>query len=151
MCSYAPRVCSEPGGQRPVLSLSLDLINNIPALVQIMAWRRPGDKPLSEPTMVGLPTHMRHSASMSYFLVRCLLSAKPAPLSVINRDFTAIISAAYDFTEFPRQNMVVLKGLRSMAEVPIRLKWLPNSDNLFIIHSIKGKVYNIFLVFYQSS
>ena len=33
-------------------------INNIPALVQIMAWRRPGDKPLSEPTMVKLPTHI---------------------------------------------------------------------------------------------
>ena len=32
-------------------------INNIPALVQIMAWRRPGDKPLSEPMMVSLPTH----------------------------------------------------------------------------------------------
>ena len=32
-------------------------INNIPALVQIMAWRRPGDKPLSEPIMVRLPTH----------------------------------------------------------------------------------------------
>ena len=30
------------------------LINNIPALVQIMAWRRPGDKPLSEPMMVNL-------------------------------------------------------------------------------------------------
>ena len=27
-------------------------INNIPALVQIMAWRRPGDKPLSEPMMI---------------------------------------------------------------------------------------------------
>ena len=27
-------------------------INNIPSLVQIMAWRRPGDKPLSEPMMV---------------------------------------------------------------------------------------------------
>ena len=27
-------------------------INNIPTLVQIMAWRRPGDKPLSEPMMV---------------------------------------------------------------------------------------------------
>ena len=26
MCPSAPRVCSEPGGQRPVLSLSLDLI-----------------------------------------------------------------------------------------------------------------------------
>ena len=32
-------------------------INNIPALVQIMAWRRPGDKPLSEPMMVSLSTH----------------------------------------------------------------------------------------------
>ena len=27
-------------------------INNILALVQIMVWRRPGDKPLSEPIMV---------------------------------------------------------------------------------------------------
>ena len=27
-------------------------INNIPALVQIMAWRQPGDKALSEPMMV---------------------------------------------------------------------------------------------------
>ena len=33
-------------------------INNIPALVQIMAWRRPGDKPLSEPMMVSFPTHI---------------------------------------------------------------------------------------------
>ena len=33
-------------------------INNIPALVQIMAWRRPGDKPLSEPMMVILTTHI---------------------------------------------------------------------------------------------
>ena len=33
-------------------------INNIPALVQIMAWRRPGDKPLSEPMMVKSLTHI---------------------------------------------------------------------------------------------
>ena len=33
-------------------------INNIPALVQIMAWRRPGDKPLYEPMMDNLPTHI---------------------------------------------------------------------------------------------
>ena len=35
-----------------------DPINNIPALLQIMAWRRPGDKPLSEPMMVSLTTHI---------------------------------------------------------------------------------------------
>ena len=33
-------------------------INNIPALLQIMAWRQPGDKPLSEPMMVSLLTHI---------------------------------------------------------------------------------------------
>ena len=33
-------------------------INNIPPLVQMMAWRRPGDKPLSEPMVVSLYTHM---------------------------------------------------------------------------------------------
>ena len=33
-------------------------INNIPALVQIMAWRRSGDKPLSEPMMYSLQTHI---------------------------------------------------------------------------------------------
>ena len=33
-------------------------INNIPALVQIMAWHHPGDKPLSEPMMFSLPMHI---------------------------------------------------------------------------------------------
>ena len=33
-------------------------INNILALAKIMAWCRPGDKPLSEPMMVSLPTHI---------------------------------------------------------------------------------------------
>ena len=33
-------------------------INNIPSLVKIMAWRRSGAKPLSEPMMVSLLTHI---------------------------------------------------------------------------------------------
>ena len=43
------------------------LINNIPAFVQIMARRRPGDKPLSETVYDGYITdaYMRHSASKS--------------------------------------------------------------------------------------
>ena len=35
-----------------------DPINNNPALVQIMAWHRPGDKPLSESMMVRFLTHI---------------------------------------------------------------------------------------------
>ena len=33
-------------------------ITNIPTLVQIMVWRRPGDKPLSEPMMVSFLMHI---------------------------------------------------------------------------------------------
>ena len=33
-------------------------INNIPALVQIMAWCQPSDKPLSESMMVSVPTYV---------------------------------------------------------------------------------------------
>ena len=36
-------------------------INNIPALVRIMAWRRPGDKSLSEPMLTRFTdAYMRH-------------------------------------------------------------------------------------------
>ena len=42
-------------------------INNMPALVQIMAWRRPGGKPLSEAMIVYLriSIYICHSASVS--------------------------------------------------------------------------------------
>ena len=40
----------------PLKFVSKGPISNIPALVQIMAWRRPGDKPISEPMMLNLPT-----------------------------------------------------------------------------------------------
>ena len=46
-------------------------INNIPALVQIMAWRRPGDKRLSEPMMVSLLTHICVTRSQWVKIARC--------------------------------------------------------------------------------
>ena len=38
--------------------LSTGTVNNIPSLVQIMAWRRPGDKRLFEPMMIRFATHI---------------------------------------------------------------------------------------------
>ena len=46
-------------------------IDNIPALVHIMAWRQPGDKPLSESMMVRSPTHK--NASLGLNELRCLI------------------------------------------------------------------------------
>ena len=41
-------------------------IDNIPELVQIMAWRRTGDKPLSEPLKTQFnDAYMRRSTSVS--------------------------------------------------------------------------------------
>ena len=42
----------------PLKFISKGPINNIPALVHIMAWRRPGDKPISEPMLVFVLTHI---------------------------------------------------------------------------------------------
>ena len=60
-------------------------INNIQTLVYIMAWRRPCDKPLSEPMMVNLPTHIWvtrpqwvNLGVLSQSLVDDLSSWKPA-------------------------------------------------------------------------
>ena len=40
-------------------------ITNIPALVQIVAWRRPGDKPLSEPMLSRFTdAHMQYQGEM---------------------------------------------------------------------------------------
>ena len=46
-------------------------ISNILALVQIVAWCRPGDKPLCEPMMVRLPAHIciTRPDELSYLLV----------------------------------------------------------------------------------
>ena len=46
--------------------ISIGPINNIPALVQKMAWHRSGNKPLSEPVIALFgDTYMHHSGSMS--------------------------------------------------------------------------------------
>ena len=41
--------------------LPRSLIDNVPALVQVMAWRRTGDKPLPKPMLAQFPdAYMRH-------------------------------------------------------------------------------------------
>ena len=59
----------------PLKFIPKSSINNIPALVQIKAWRRPGDKPLSETMVASLLTHIcvtrpqsAHNHSMPYSL-----------------------------------------------------------------------------------
>ena len=57
-------------------------INNIPALVQIMAWRRSGDKPLSKPMMVRLPTQI--FVTRPQWVKKATFSFEKFILSIIN-------------------------------------------------------------------
>ena len=71
-------------------------INNIPALVQIMAWRRPGDKPLSEPMMVSLLTHICVTrphwvkTGMEYVVSYHISGGLSVYVSMVNRTLTRI-------------------------------------------------------------
>ena len=53
-------------------------INNIPSLVQMMAWSRPSDKPLSEPMMVSSLEHICVTRSQwVYWTIAVLLFVGP--------------------------------------------------------------------------
>ena len=52
-------------------------VNNIPALVQAMAWHQPGNKPLSEPMMVSLLMHTDCSLNVFKGLLDKFLASVP--------------------------------------------------------------------------
>ena len=62
---HCARCCLAASNENVWISLKISLkfvskvrIDNIPSLVQIMAWRQPGDKPSSESRMICLLTHI---------------------------------------------------------------------------------------------
>ena len=58
-------------------------IKNIPSLVQIMAWCSPGDKPLSEPMMVRLLTHIWISLKISMFFPKFRINSIPSLVQIM--------------------------------------------------------------------
>ena len=58
-------------------------INNIPALVQIMAWRRSSEKPLSEPMMVSLLTHIYASLGLNEFMSAITSIMQPIAVQLV--------------------------------------------------------------------
>ena len=93
-------------------------INNTPALVQIMAWRRQGDKQLSEPMMVSLLTHTcvnrpQWVKAMYRTLILCLLGCSVNSVyvphinthnssSVLTNNFKCHTMASRYFRNWPR-------------------------------------------------
>ena len=83
-------------------------INNIPAFVKIMAWRRPGDKPWSGPMIVRLMTHLPGANGLIYQTHHNL----PSYLS--ENPVSVVLLSVWNLT------MVKFEGASSKIEV-----WLP--------------------------
>ena len=74
-------------------------INNIPALVQIMAWRRPDDSPISEPMMIRL---------LPRICVTQLQWVKSNPFQhALRNGFSIIIDS--DFSQYPNVKIAFIK------------------------------------------
>ena len=57
-------------------------ITNIPSLVQIMAWCRPGDTPLSEPMTDSWPTHIIYASLGLNEFIQCWIVLSYAPMKL---------------------------------------------------------------------
>ena len=105
-------------------------INNIPALVQIMAWCQPGDKPLSEPMMISFwciyaslslnvmlslfHGMLKYITLFAFFIIsqnwHCTVSLNPFPQKTMNcLSCTANMTAVDDLaTEGARASAAIL-------------------------------------------
>ena len=92
-------------------------INNIPALVQIMAWRRPDGKPLSEPMMVQwahnvtITSLLRHNdvATSSWLNNNVIITSRGlCPLGTSSITLWYIHAIMHRETFPPRCNLVVV-------------------------------------------
>ena len=110
-------------------------INNIPALVQIMAWRRLGDKPLSEPMVVSLLTHI------------CAIRHQRVKIH-----FQAVI-VYYDNANPPKQNTAVCRYNAVQYDHVLNktLQWLRQNINQSLFPqknipylAIKGDLWGVF-------
>ena len=81
-------------------------INYIPALVQIMAWRRPGKKPLSEPMKVSLLMHICITrpqwVKWNFNQISTIFTNKNYLVKVPTTKIPAILSWAFN----PRQHCI---------------------------------------------
>ena len=66
-------------------------VNNIPALVQIVAWCPPGDKPLSEPIMISLLTHICITRPQWVNIAMPLTAAKHNKVHTCSRVLTVLL------------------------------------------------------------
>ena len=108
--------------------------NNIPTMVQIMVWRPPGDKPLSELVMVMLPAHICVTRHQRQWVKRFRNVLKPAEFPWWRHQmetFSALLAICAGNSpvpgEFPTQRPVTRALMFSLICVWIN-DWVNNRE-----------------------
>ena len=84
-------------------------INSIPSLVQIMAWCQPGDKPLSEPVIVSMLTHIYGTQPEWVKQVAYATASFRENMIYLTKLFALVVSIEFS-SLMPRQNAYHLKN-----------------------------------------
>ena len=86
-------------------------INNIPSLDQKMAWRRPGDKPLSEPIMASLLTHIYASLGLNEFKKMSVLNS-PWYCKKLEKTIVLTFDLYWLTALFSREDAVMMRPIK---------------------------------------
>ena len=114
-------------------------INNIPALVEIMAWRRPGNKPLSEPMMVSLLTHICITRPQWVNLIQ-FSTGRSKGVNIPGK--WVIVEREYYILE--------MKSMIQKEWQTSEIDWCKNSTSVFIAHTIFRYHSNVVCRYYST-
>ena len=106
-------------------------INNNPALVQIMVWCRPGDKPLSEPMLIILLTHICVTRPQWVKLQRLAPTAILSMIVVFNQflSLLRIINVSYSEITFAQ-----CRSIRNQVRYETTRSWWRHQMEAFLCY-----------------
>ena len=100
-------------------------INSIPELVQIISWRRSGSKPLSEPMMISLLTHMCVTRSHWVEYKACIAISD----SIYIIQFTYPTTSSAYLSRYPECRVWVIRSISMLDS--FTLTAIKVSDDIF--------------------
>ena len=113
-------------------------IDNIPTLVQIMAWCRPGSKPLSEPMMISLLLHIYASTVLNELTLGKLLT-----IQAVQEDKETVYALSIPGVTFKELMTVITETKPESQTVLILHKTVMISDRWIILHASQSIVQHI--------
>ena len=109
--------------------------DNDPALVEIMAWRRSGNKPLSKPMMIALPTHICVTRPQWVNIAVILIPSKTNMLALLQMKKKAYVHSWCNYVMFTKS------GARLFTRRKMKEYWFYSVNRWFNLHQALSWLY----------